>query len=60
MICLLVGIILIFLMPFLWRGVHRDLVRSGFAGPTILAVIMSIVLLVIAGFIFLSKFRFVR
>ena len=42
------------------RGVRRDLDRTGYALSTVVAVIASVLLLVVAGFIFLSKFRFVR
>jgi hypothetical protein len=61
MVCLLGLVILIGLLVFpVSRAVRRDLDRTGYALSTVVAVVASILLFVIAGFIFLSKFRFER
>jgi hypothetical protein len=59
--CFFVAVILTLLFAFpISLGVYRELARTGYALHTVVAVITFIVLFLVAGFIFLGKFRFLR
>jgi hypothetical protein len=59
MACILIVLVGLFAFP-VSRGVHRELEKTGYAFSTVIAVVVFIALFIVAGLIFLSKFRFVR
>ena len=60
MACIFVAAVLIALLVLVSKGFHAELARTGFTWSKLAGLVTFVVLMLIAGFIFLSKFRFLR